>query len=46
MIFKMQRSLFTTDDEHQCLVYNEDRSIEFMMPMLPELVEFFGDDSR
>lgn len=46
MIFKIQRAITSNIQSPPCLVYNEDRSILFEMPLLPELEELFGEDYK
>ena len=46
MIVKVQRSIVTSDDQAQCLVYNEDQSVLYQMPMTLELFDMFGDELK
>lgn len=43
-IFKIQRSLFPPDAD--CLVYNEDRSVQGQFPVTKEMRDFMGDDMK
>ena len=46
MIFKLQRPLSSNMKYPPCLVYNEDRSIVFEMPMHRELEILFRDEFK
>lgn len=43
-IFKIQRTLFTTEEVAQILVYNESRSIMGQFPATPPLLKWFPKD--
>lgn len=45
-IFKLQRPLFTTEEEPKILVYNQSRSWEGQIPITPELLALFGDQAK
>lgn len=44
MVFKLQRSIETTADFEQALLYNEDRSIIGQMALTEEVLELFPDE--
>ena len=44
-IFKMQRPLYTNGSD-EVLVYNDDRTKEFMMPASPSVLALFGDEVK
>lgn len=43
IIVKVQLSLYTSEPVRQVVVYNEDRSIEFMMDAPADVLELMGD---
>ena len=46
MIVKVQLSLASSDGKTDVLVYNQDRSIQYMGAAWPELVEMMGGEHR
>jgi hypothetical protein len=44
MIVKVQLPLASNAPKPECLVYNEDRSVEAMLPVTNEVVDLFGAD--
>ena len=46
MIVKIQLSQFTTSDQRQMLVYNEDRSVCAETPATPDKLKLFGTRSK
>ncbi len=45
-IWKVQRSLFSTEANQQVLIYNEDKSKEGQMDMTPEVEKLFPPDEH
>lgn len=45
-IIKLQRPLATNMDQAQVLVYNEDRSLERMLPYTDDMQKLFGSDQK
>lgn len=43
-VFKVQRSIFSSDGSKRLLLYNDDRSIVCEVVNCPELEEFMGDE--
>ena len=46
VIVKMQRSLTTTADSQQVLIYNEARTIRVEQSITPELAKWFGTKNK
>lgn len=42
-IFKLQRSLYTTEPVPQLLVYNRDHSVDMQLNLTDETLTLFGD---
>lgn len=42
-IWKVQRSIVTTEDCPQCYIYNKDRSCEGQFPLTPEVEYLFPE---
>lgn len=46
LIVKMQRSLATTADTQQVLIYNEARTVMLEQDITPELTKWFGEKDK
>lgn len=44
IVFKLQRSIETSEDLEQVLIYNEDRSIEGQMTLTEDVLALFPDE--
>ena len=46
LIVKMQRSLATTAEQQQVLIYNEAKTVMLEQELTPELSKWFGDKDK
>lgn len=45
-IFKLQRSLYTTEPLPQLMLYNRDRTVVAQVDLLPDVLTLFGDKHK